>query len=350
MYSLHDITSVCPKLEPIGSDEVDYREESMCPQNQSNGQMEHFAVVSHDNNNSVAMTTTHLDQYKKTANVDTSVHEGTTTNDTNPYDMKSIGAMEAQLPGQAYRAGGSAIEMSDGQILNVYTAVPVYENEDHEVYYYSVGSQDKGVNTQAGTDGTYGYPSESYEGITNKQAGASEGFPAYQANTYSRLPSDQLGPKGEVQAYSMVSQEKAPLYQINPYRGTHRALTAYEVGIQPKHSCSCSCHHQTTPATSHIPAFGLRNERPSVIMVPASWNGLISDVTRKVISSINLHQLRCCRACSLTGPLQFSILIINFLEVFFSPNWQIQAVSSNGLFSWLYSPNLTSLFYELRRF
>lgn len=290
MYSLHDITSVCPKLEPIGSDEVDCREvESMYPQNHSNGQVEHYAVVSPDNNNSVAMTTTRLDQYKKTANVDTSIHEGTTTNDSNPYDMKSIGVMEAQLPEQAYRASGSAIEMSDGQILNVYTAVPVYENGGHEVYYYSVGSQDRGVDTQVGTGGTHGYPSESYEGITTKQAGASEGFPAYQSNTYGTLPSDQLGPKGEVQAYNMVSQEKAPLYQMNPYRGTHRALTTYEIGIQPKHSCSCSCHHQSTPASSHIPAFGLRNERPSVIMVPASWNGLISDVTGKVISYIILH-------------------------------------------------------------
>ena len=285
MYSLHDITSVCPKLEPIGSDEVDYREdESMYPQTQSNGQMEHFAVVPHDNNNTVAMSTTHLDQYKKTASVDKSIHEGTTTNDTNPYDMKSIGAMEAELPEQAYRAGGSAIEMSDGQILNVYTAVPVYENGGHEVYYYSVGSQDRGVDTQAGTGGTYCYPSESYEGIANKQAGASEGFPAYQSNAYGTLPSDQLGPKGDVQAYSMVSQEKVPHYQMNPYRDTHRALKTYEIGIQPKHSCSCSCHHQSAPASSHIPAFGLRNERPSVIMVPASWNGLISDVTGKVIS------------------------------------------------------------------
>ena len=286
MYSLHDITSVCPKLEPIGSDEVDCREEeSMYPQNQSNGQLEHYAVVPPDNNNSVAMTTSHLDQYKKTANVGTSIHEGTTTNDTNPYDVKSIGAMEAQLSEHAYRAGGSAVEMSDGQILNVYTAVPVYENGGHEVYYYSVASQDRGVDAQVGTGGTYGYPSESYEGTMNKQAVNPEGFPTYQSNTYgTALPSNHLGPKGEVHAYSMVSQEKAPLYQMNPYKGTHRALTTYEIGIQPKHSCSCSCHHQSSPASSHIPAFGLRNERPSVIMVPASWNGLISDVTGKVIS------------------------------------------------------------------
>lgn len=297
MYSLHDITSVCPKLEPIGSDEGDCREEErMYHQNQSNGQIEHFAVVPPDNNNTVAMATTHLDQYKKTAIVDTSIHEKTTTNDTNPYDMKSIGAMEAQLPDQAYRAGGSAVEMSDGQILNVYTAVPVYENGGHEVFYYSVGSQDRGLDNQAGTGGTYGYTSESYEGITNKQAVAPDGFPAYQSNTYGTLPSDQLGPKGELQAYSMVSQEKAPLYQMNTYRGTHRALTTYEIGIQQKHSCSCSCH-QTTPGSSHIPAFGLRNERSSVIMVPASWNGLTSDGTAKVISLINLH-LSFCRGKS----------------------------------------------------
>lgn len=286
MYSLHDITSVCPKLEPIVSDEVDCREvEIMYPRNQSNGQMEHYAVVPPDNNNTVAMTTDRLAQYKKTTNVDTIIHEGTTTNDTNSYDVKSIGGMEAELPAeQAYRASGSAVEMSDGQILNVYTAVPVYENGGHEVYYYSVGRQDRGVDTQVGTGGTYGYPSESYEGITNKQAVAPEGFPTYQSNTYGPLPSDQLDPKGQVQAYSMVSQEKTPLYQMNPYKGTHRALTTYEIGIQPKHSCGCSCHHQTTPALSHIPAFGLRNERPSVIMVPASWNGLISDFTGKVIS------------------------------------------------------------------
>lgn len=285
MYSLHDITSVCPKLEPIGSDEVDCREvESMYPRNQSNGQMERYAVVPPDNNNTVAMTTDHLDQYKKTTNVDSSIHEGTTTTDTNSYDMKSIGAMEAELPEQVYRASGSAVEMSDGQILNVYTAVPVYENGGHEVYYYSVARQDRGVDTQVGTGGTYGYPSESYEGMTNKQAVAPQGFPTQQSNTYGIPPSDQLGSKGEVQAYSMVSQEKSPLCQMNPYRGTHRALTTYEIGIQPKHSCNCSCHHQTTPALSHIPAFGLRNERPSVIMVPASWNGLISDVTGKVIS------------------------------------------------------------------
>lgn len=282
MYSLHDITSVCPKLEPIAVDEFSdcRKEERLYLQNQSKGRKDSFAVISPDNNNTVTMTTTQLDQYKKTSIVDTSIAERTTTNGTSPYDMKSIGTIETQVPDQAYPTDVSIGEMPEGHILNVYTAVPVYENGGHEVYYYSVGAQDRGINNQAETGGTYGYTPDSYEPIPNKQTVAPEGFSTHQSSSHATLPGDQLGPSKELQPHSMASQEKAPLYQMNMYRNTHRAMTTYEIGIQ--HTCSCSCH-QTSHVSSHIPAFGLRNERPSVIMVPASWNGSMSDATAKVI-------------------------------------------------------------------
>lgn len=284
MYSLHDITSVCPKLEPIAVEEVsDCRhEERLCLQSQSNGHVDSYAVVSSDNNNTVTMATTQLDQYKKTSIVDTSIPERTTTNGTSPYDVKSIGTIERRVADQAYPTGVSVGEIPEGQILNVYTAVPVYENGGHEVYYYSMGTHDRGIDNQAGTGGTYGYAPDSYEPISSKQTVAPEGYATYQSSSHGTMPGGQVGAKRELQPYDMVSQEKAPLYQMNTYEDTHRAMTTYEIGNQQRHSCSCSCH-QSTHASSHIPAFGLRNERPSVIMVPASWNGPMSGANAKVI-------------------------------------------------------------------
>lgn len=278
MYSLHDITSVCPKLEPIASDERNCREEEHL-RNHSDGQMNTFAAVSLDNNNTVTMTTAQLDQYKKMSSVDKRIHERTTTDNTSPYEMKSIGAIDQQVPDESYRTPG---EIPDGQILNVYTAVPVYENGSHEVFYYSVSTPERGPDSPAGTRGTYGYDTVSYERIPSKQTVAPEGLSARQSSTYGTMPCDQVSPNREMQPYSMVNQEKTPRYQMNTHRGTHRALTSYEVGVEHAHSCSCTCHHPTTQATSHFPAFGLRNERPSVIMVPASWNGVMSDTTAKV--------------------------------------------------------------------
>ena len=280
MYSLHDITSVCPKLEPIAVDEVSgcREEERLRLQNQSNGHMNGYSVVVPDNNNTVAMTTTQIDQQKKTSFVDTSIPERPTTNGISPYGMKSIGIIETQVPDQVYPTDVSVGEMPEGHILNVYTAVPMYENGGHEVYYYPVGTQDKGIDNQ----GTYGYTPDSYEPISSKKMDAPEGFSAYQSSTFEKMPDDQVDPKRELQPYSTVSHKNAALYQINTYRGTHRALTPYEMGVQEKHTCGCSCH-QASQASSHIPAFDLRNERPSVIMVPSSWNDSMSHPTAKVI-------------------------------------------------------------------
>ncbi|XP_078350047.1 uncharacterized protein LOC144634873 [Oculina patagonica] len=290
MYSLHDITSVCPKLEPIAVDDVtDCRqEERLCLQKQSNGHVDSFAVVPPDNNNTVTMATSQLDQYKKASFVNTSIPERTTTNGTSPYDVKSIGTIEAQVSNQAYATGVSVGEIPEGQILNVYTAVPVYENGGHEVYYYSVGTQDRGIDNQAGTGGTYGYAPDSYESVSSKQTVVPEGYSTYQSSGYGTMLGDQMDPKRSQQPYDMVSQEKASLYQMNTYGGTHRAMTTYEIGPQPRHTCGCSCH-QTSHGSSHIPAFGLRNERPSVIMVPASWNDSMSAAKVESLARVDLQ-------------------------------------------------------------
>lgn len=354
MYSLHDITSVCPKLEPLASEEACCREEEgLRMMNHSSGQLDTFVRVSTENNNSVVMASNQLDLYSKAPSVGISVYEGTTTNNTIAYEVKSVGTVTKTLPDEAYHANTSgemsnaqikipfeiksngigneayhantpgtmsngpikipyeiksigtiekplppeevyptsvSAEMSHGQILNVYT-VPVYENGgSHEVYYYPMGvdTQDGGLvtqPTQAGTPGAYVYDSgyDSCERTRSKPvvAPAPEVLPAYQSSTYGTMPREQVGPDGKLQPYSMVSQDKVPSYQTNTYWGTHRALTSFEIGAQQRHSCNCSCHH-SDPGSSHFPAFGLRNERPSVIMVPSSWNGVMYDATGKV--------------------------------------------------------------------
>lgn len=102
--------------------------------------MEYYVVVFFDNNNIVVMMIDCLVQYKKMINVDMIIYEGMMINDMNFYDVKLIGGMEVELfVEQVYCVSGFVVEMSDGQILNVYMVVLVYENGGYEVYYYFVG-------------------------------------------------------------------------------------------------------------------------------------------------------------------------------------------------------------------
>lgn len=384
MFSLRDITSVCPKLEPLASDESCCREEeSLRLMNHANGQMDTLVRVSAENNNSLMIESSQLDVYGRTPCVGMSVYEGMTTNNAIayevksmatvvktshgnshhanasgqmsyatvkiPYEIKSIGANEKPIPfgskpngieksrpdevhhsntcGQisngaikipyeiksigttekpllseeSYPTNVSE-ELPHGKILNVYT-VPVYESGgSHEVYYYPMESdtQEGGAisqTSQAGTPFSYVYDSgyDPCERTRSKPeaTSSSAGLTACQSSAYGTIPLNQLGPDRLSQPYDMLSQEKAPGLQKNTFRGTHRALTSYEIGAQPRPSCNCSCHH-SDPGSSHFPAFGLRNERPSVIMVPATWNGeVMNDAAGKV-------------SCALFGSLCFS--------------------------------------------
>ena len=388
MFSLHDITSVCPKLEPLASDESCCREEeSLRLMNHANGQMETLVRVSAENNNGLMMESGQLDVYGKTPCVEMSVYEGITTNNTIAYEVKSMATVVKTLPADAYHGNASgqmsyatvkipyeiksigtiekpipfgskpngieksrpdeayhsntcgqrsngaikipyeiksigsiekpllpedsyptsvSEEMPHGKILNVYT-VPVYENGgSHEVYYYPMESdtQEGGAisqTSQAGTPVSYVYDSgydpcertRSKPEVTPSPAGLA----AYQSSTYGTIPRDQLGPDRLSPPYDVLNQDKAPGLQMNTFRGTHRALTPYEIGAQPRPSCNCSCHH-SDPGSSHFPAFGLRNERPSVIMVPATWNGeVMSDAAGKV-------------SCDTSGFLCFSFNVL----------------------------------------
>ena len=112
MYSLHDITNVCPKLEPADSDEGECNED----ENLSN----HFGSQTNTTegfevNNSIIHEK--LSEYDK-ANGNTSIPERT-MRDTRPYDNISISQSNDVVPEQTTvnnTSTGIFMEMPERQI------------------------------------------------------------------------------------------------------------------------------------------------------------------------------------------------------------------------------------------
>lgn len=262
MYSLHDITTVCPKLEPV-SDEGECNEEEQS--NHSDGNTDTLSEEFPINNNTIQIK---VSEYKTTTNGDTSIHEGTTTNGRASYDNISISQSSGLYPEQATaRHAGVSVEIPQGQIVNVYTTAPLYENGGHEALYYSVRTAD----TVTGGQEIYANETDTYEMMVPQPNGAPEELPGYQSSIYGTLPYVPM----------TSTQQFSPYQGISLYSGTHRPLTAHEMGIQTKPCCNCPCH---LPDSSHEPAFGLKSQRTSVIMVPADRNKNASyDATSKVI-------------------------------------------------------------------
>ena len=266
MYSLHDITSVCPKLEPVSDEDERNEEENLS--NHSDTFSEEFPV-----NNSTILVT--VSEYKTAVNGDTSIHEGSTTNDKGPYDNTSISQTSDTPSEQTTLTNTSAChtavstEMSEGQNMNVYTKFPVYESGGQEALYYPMSAAERPLHTPSGTREIYANNVDFYERVFPRQNGAPEGLPAYQSSIYGTMAYEPMPSKEEYSPYQAL------------YGGTHRALTAYEMGIPLKPCCNCPCHLPAA-ASSLVPAFGSRPQRPSVIMVPSKRNGAFWDATSKV--------------------------------------------------------------------
>ena len=158
-------------------------------------------------------------------------------------------------------------------------------------------------------------------------------YPAYQTNTNGTIPAYQVDTQGSLSAYQNGVSESVSSHQISTnmappsvYTSSHATVplhhmadtptsqsgngeknTNYQATYHPgmstyygdysfhdyqqgmpfwqteahhmtpthpersaAHSCNCCCHGQND--TSHHPAFGTKNQRPSVIMVPVSWS------------------------------------------------------------------------------
>jgi len=274
MYSLHDITTVCPKLEPV-SDEGECNEEEQSNHSDSNTDTvsEEFPI----NNNTIQIK---VSEYKFTANGDKSIHEGTTTNGEASHDNISTSQSGDLLTDKTITTDTTArhVEMPQGQIMNAYTTAPLYENGGHEAVYYSVSTADTGTGGQE----IYANETDTYEIMVPQQNGAPEGLPGYQSSIYGTLP-----------YVPMASKEQfSPYQRIALYSGTHRPLTAREMGIQTKPCCSCPCH---LPDSSHQPVFSFKTQRPSVIMVPSDKSAASLDAMPKVNF---LHSLDWTVKCS----------------------------------------------------
>ena len=284
MYSLHDITSICPKLEPVDSDEGECNENEGLV-NYSDSQAKTLTLTENSpiNNNTVHVK---VSEYNIAANGNTSIHERTTT-DMGPCDNISISQSNVMVPklttvsNTSTSHTGICMETPEIQIRDVYTTAPVYENNGHEVLYYPVSTAEKVLDIQNGTHVTYTNNSVSCERMLLQQNGAPEELPAYQSSIYGTIPHDRMASKGGFSHYQ----------GLTTYSGSHRALTASELGIHPKPCCQCSCHFPVS-VSSHAPAFELKSQRPSVIMVPAkssqNLNSAFWNATSKVIFIILL--------------------------------------------------------------
>ena len=277
MYSLHDITSVCPKLEPVDSDEGECNEDKN-PSNHSDSHTSTFGEGFPVNNNTVHVK---VSEHNTTVDGNTSIHEGTTRHMV-PYDNISISQANGMVPGQTTANdtttshSGISMEVPEIQIRNAYTMAPVYVNSSHEALYYPVSTTESTLDVQKGTQASFTNNSDSYERMFLQQNGAPEGLSVYQSSIYGTIPYDRMTSKGGFSPYQGLS----------PYSGTHRALTASELGIQPKPCCQCSCHFPVS-APADAPAFESKSQRPSVIMVPAksseNLGGTFWHATSKVI-------------------------------------------------------------------
>ena len=261
MYSLHDITSGYPKLEPASDDGECNEDDNLG--NYSDGQTDTMSEEFPLDNSIMHVT---MSEYNTTTNGNRLLHERSTTNSTGLHDNISFNQASDMLSDQTAvaktSAGNTGVSMGnfEEQIMNVYTSVPVYENGNHdrEALYYQKITNERALHNRTGSKGIKVNGIYSYAEKLPQQNGAPEGLPDYQSSIYGMMPYVPMASKGGFPPYQGLSL----------YSGTHRSLTAQEIGVQLKPCCNCPCHLQDSP---QLPALDLvKNQRPSVIMVPAA--------------------------------------------------------------------------------
>ena len=268
MYSLHDITTVCPKLEPVDSDEGECNEVRNLNQRQERevgAFAERFAI----NNNTIHVKES---EYNTTAKGDKSLPVRTTTNGLAPYDNVSTTQSSNMFPEQLTvtntTASHTAVSMDTStpeiKIGSAFTVVPIYEINGHEGQYYPVSVAESVPDTQKSTQQIFSSNNiDSHKGTFLQQNGAAEGLSSYPSSIYGTVPYD----------YMASNSGLSPYQGLASYSGTHRALTPYEMGLQAKPCCQCSCHLQVSASSAHLPVYDLQSQRPSVIMVPSKVPG-----------------------------------------------------------------------------
>lgn len=277
MYSLHDITSVCPKIEPVDSDEGESDEQGdmdslHC---QAKSSVEDFPI----NNNTVHGK---VSEYDTTVKGDRTSLERLSTNSLAPYDNVSTTQSGDMFPKQMTVTYATAnhttvsMDTPEIQIGNAFTVVPIYEINGRERQYYPVSPTENSRDIQNGTQHIYGNnnsKNKTYGKTFLQQNDGAEGLPAYRSNFYGKMP------------YALMASNVglSPYQGLPTYSGTHRALTAQEMGLKVKPCCQCPCHLQL-PTLSYITAVDMKSQRPSVIMVPAKLDNAFVGAVSKVIS------------------------------------------------------------------
>lgn len=276
MYSLHDITSVCPKIEPVDSDEGETNEQGDMDRlhSQAKSSVEDFPI----NNNTVHGK---VNEYDTTLKGNRTSLERLSTNSLAPYNNVSTTQSGDLFPSKHITvtystANNTTVSMDtpEIQIGNAFTVVPIYEINGREGQYYPVSVAENSHDIQNGTQHTYrnnNSKNKTYGKTFLQQNGGPEGLPAYRSNFYGKMP------------YALVASSVglSPYQGLPTYSGTHRALTAHEMGVQVKPCCQCPCHLQLPPP-SHMGAVDMKSQRPSVIMVPAKLDQAFVGANSKV--------------------------------------------------------------------
>ena len=267
MYSLHDITSGYPKLEPASDDGECNEDDNLS--NNSDGQMDAMSEEFPLDNNIMHVN---VSEYNAITNGNALLHRRSTISLAS--DISSDQTAVTKTP-----ADNTGVSMGNfgEHIMNVHTSAPVYENgirsHGREALYYPKITNERALHNRTGTQGIKVNGTYSYTEKLPQQNGAPEGLPDHQSSIYGIMPYVPTVSKGGFSPYQGL-----PLYS-----GSHRSLTAHEMGIQLKPCCNCPCHLQES---SQLPAFDMKNQRPSVIMVPATPKvmkiDLNSPVTRKM--------------------------------------------------------------------
>ncbi|XP_068694985.1 uncharacterized protein [Montipora foliosa] len=264
MFSLNEITSVCPKVETL-SDEGECDGDDT-RSNHSDGQTDRMSEEFPLDNK----TALHRKEIEDT----TAENCITVTNGSmNRHDHESVTEQRDKISVNHSSISTSSAEnralSSEKTAGQIYTMVPeAYQRCGQEGVFSARTITESKLETRNDFF-QEAYANQIKSSKIPQSTRVPEGFPNNQSSIY-----------GAVASVPMVSKRNFPSYQgFYVYNGTHRSLTPYEMGIRRKPCCNCPCH---IPTSSYVLAPEVTDQRPSVIMVPADGNEVFSDASSKV--------------------------------------------------------------------
>ena len=322
MYSLHDITKVCPKIECVSGDDG-VHEEHETASNHSDDQMDRMSEEYPLENNNINMKD--REHTFENARITATGEEPSPSKDTSISLRGDISSSSTAVENTSARQPHvSGTGSTHGDSINGQPTVSVYRNVGLEPLSNSENGQKVNARTNeprksppgnfnperereasyrtvwiAGNDQkiyartiqspttpqhvtleghneslyrsvwTAGDDLKIYAKAIDPQTSPQQGLSNYQTNIYKEITYAPMASKGEL----------LPYRDLNVYTDTHRSLTAYEMGILRKPCCNCSCH---IPSLSSAIALELESQRPSVIMVPAKRDDMILNAPSQV--------------------------------------------------------------------